>query len=274
MDAFIIPVIVPLALGLILGSMALAGHRLTLLQALGFGAAIVASHALIENSFAIPPVSSKEKLALALVAAAILGAVLTPTGARLRWPLLGAGLLGTLYWLGARKLARDPLDPDLYVALAAVLVITALAARVPMRRETNTAWLAVLVPTSIAGALVAAFGAYVSAGQFMGALAALGGGAILVVFVAALAGRGAEIASGAVWALAAAQTATLTTVALFAPSYSLPAILLAALTPAAILLAPRLSAAPPARVILTCGLTAALPAAAAGALAALAASAP
>lgn len=265
-----IPVLLPLGVGLIVGLMAFARNLPPVIPALLSGAVLITVYAVLEGGLTWPATASRQKLGILIIAVAIFAVALSIAPKPALGPAMAVMLLVGFYWIGQRKITSNPVDPDVLIALALIIIVSLILFLQRPSAETAGPWMAISVPFAISAALVSALGGYLSAGQYLGAIAALAGGAVLVGFLTALTRPGLLFSPplGVIWALLAAATLTLITAILFAPNYNLFALLLTLAIPLTALVIPSMMARPAAARILMCGLIAVLPAVAAGVLAA------
>jgi hypothetical protein len=213
-NLMITTILAPLLFGLVFGLFALIWPKRgtdLLLSAI----MLIAAYVLLEGFPALPPVASKQKLFYFLLAAALLAAI----APRLRIPapiVVGASLLVVAIWLGWPKVGQVgllALVPVLAPVVGATLGSTALA-----KAESEIfVWPLALLLFAMGGAVLSAFGVFVGFAQVSGAFAAFIGGALLALYGATLAGRGAAISMPVITFLLLSFTGVVVLISLFAP---------------------------------------------------------
>lgn len=261
----VITVIVPLVIGLLAGFVQL-WRPATLVQHLLAAVIVVAVFLLLEGVPPLPPISSKHKLAI-VAGLFVLAAPLTGRLGTGRLVGLSALLLAaSLVWIGSSRLAPAAAWPAAIWLLPLPVLLGVLGAR--RTADPVDDYFAPRIGitfSAIAAAGTALLGGFVGMAQLEGALAAAIGGALVVSFIAHLAGRDAlpsAIFRPANWLLAMVHSAIVLTVACFAPSISPLALYLAAL-PMAVAWMPAPGGMPARVRPVFFGIVAALPAAAA-----------
>jgi hypothetical protein len=264
----------PLLLGIVLALLVkFVPARASAIAILIWGAVVLFLYWDTVGAPVFPPIAASQKLIYLAFAGIVVGPVFGRLTDRRAGILAAAAIVVAFAWLGWRRIAAGPADPQMMAALITGL-LTAAGAAILMAARTEPSPPAerpFLVPAavlamSLAGAIVSVLGASIVVGQLLGSLAALVGGYCLVEYVARLRGRAAPIgwSKGLEFLMLYATATALIQVALLAPKANIVALALSPLPliVAALLPGPLLRLLPDARPLrpLVAGLLIAIPA--------------
>ncbi|MDC0739544.1 hypothetical protein N6L24_14740 [Cognatishimia sp. SS12] len=216
-------VAIPLVLGVFLACGVQFTSAKAALLALFASVLILVVYYLLEGVPPFPPISSKHKLAYLLI---LIGVVGFGFGAMKNAPktliALVVGLVA-LGWIAQRKIASDPFQPELFLALLPVLGLTGNTALRAELRQDLFLWPIMTLALAIAGAIVSVLGGYIGLAQMLGACAALTGGYLALTYLrVAVLGKAVDAGKAAAlnWVLLASVSIILLSIAVFASKLS------------------------------------------------------
>ncbi len=217
-------VLIPLALGLILAALFRFGKLQGGLLALASMAAVLAIYMVLEGIPPLPPVSSKHKIWYIIMG---LGVVNVLFGFKHKTPhpiLTALLLLASFVWIAYRKISSDIMQPELFLGLIPIAIATVVANAPKRQQQDAFLWPVTLLTAAVAGSLVSVLGSYIGLGQVLGAIAALLGGFLAVVYLAEhiLKRPVSEglVLSSMTWMVTSAMAVILLSIAVFAAKLS------------------------------------------------------
>ena len=175
-------VLVPLLLGIVLYGVLRVFPKIDPLVALITGAMAFAIYVILESMPSLPPISSKDKVAL-LIALFTVAAIVTSAIKFNRFVTIVILLVGALVWLGWNRLYDPEMLPRFATLLVPILIGGWAFQKFDWQDQPGLVWPVTLLCFAIGGAVVALLGAYIGFAQMLGAFAAFAGGFALVFYL-------------------------------------------------------------------------------------------
>lgn len=231
-NLLIFTIALPLALGILLASVACFSNRRSPLLTILAAIACLGIYLGLEGLPPFPPVSSKHKLPYLIALIGLIGLVASRSRGNPGPVVTFGALFACFVWIAYRKLSKGVFEPELVLALAPIIAASFVSRAPEVQKGDPFLWPVTLLSIAFSGALVALLGGYIGLGQLLGAHAALLGGYVLVMFImVSLLQRPVSALgqSGVIWVITSVISIFLISTAVFASKLNPLAFLLVCL---------------------------------------------